>query len=459
LRLSPGRIVGLLGLACGALLWFAPGLAGLPAELGPIAGLATLCLSLFAGGAVPEYLTALILFAVATVFGLAPPEIVFAGFTSTALWLVFGGLVIGAAAQRTGLGRRLARMIASRLQGSYRRVVYGVVLLSLGFAFLLPSTMGRVVILVPIVAALAEAYGFRPGRAGHTGLIIAAVFGTFFPPLAILPANLPNMVLLGAMETLYGLSVSYGYYLLLHFPVLGALKAVLIAECVVRMLPDEPASEPLVETMGPWIAPERRLLAILLLALAAWMTDFAHGVSPGWVALAAGCVTLFPPLGLVPPEAFGREINFASFFYVAGILGLGSLVATSGLGDLLAGGLLALAPLSPGTPVVDFFALVVIGVVVGLFATQPGIPAVLSPLAGGIAQATGLPLTTVLMTQVPALSAMPFPYQSPPVVVGLQLGRVGLGPATRVCLVQAAITLVVLLPLQALWWHLIGAFE
>jgi hypothetical protein len=43
---------------------------------------------------------------------IAPADVVFSGFHSTAFWLVFGGLVIGLGVKRTGLAERLARAIA-----------------------------------------------------------------------------------------------------------------------------------------------------------------------------------------------------------------------------------------------------------------------------------------------------------------------------------------------------------
>ncbi|OGA45895.1 MAG: hypothetical protein A3G24_21725 [Betaproteobacteria bacterium RIFCSPLOWO2_12_FULL_62_13] len=50
------------------------------------------------------------------------------------------------------------------------------------------------------------------------------------------------------------------------------------------------------------------------------------------------------------------------------------------------------------------------------------------------------------------------PYQVPPVVVGLQVGGVRLAAALRLTVPLAAFGIVVLLPLDYLWWRLIGYF-
>ena len=102
-------------------------------------GLVFLTIGLFAIGALPEYLTALLFFLIAILFSVAPPAVVFSGFQSTAFWLVFGGLVIGVALNTTGLGTRIATSIAGRLEGTYLALVSAMVLAGLVFAFLMPS--------------------------------------------------------------------------------------------------------------------------------------------------------------------------------------------------------------------------------------------------------------------------------------------------------------------------------
>jgi hypothetical protein len=100
-----GALVAVL--AASLALW--PAMIGLTPDQAPAAALILLAIGWWATGALPFHLTSLTLFLLATVLEVAPPRVVFAGFASSALWLVFGGLVIGNAVQATGLGRRLAR--------------------------------------------------------------------------------------------------------------------------------------------------------------------------------------------------------------------------------------------------------------------------------------------------------------------------------------------------------------
>ncbi len=121
-------------------------------------------------GVVPGYVTALLFFLLAMLLSVAPAEVVFSGFRSPAFWLVFGGLIIGLAVKRTGLGNRAARTLAVVLHGSYLRVIAGLVMMTVAVSFVMPSSLGRMVLLIPIVLALADELGYAPGRRGRTGM-------------------------------------------------------------------------------------------------------------------------------------------------------------------------------------------------------------------------------------------------------------------------------------------------
>ncbi|KJF79390.1 hypothetical protein UA44_12355 [Klebsiella aerogenes] len=50
---------------------------------------------LWATSLLPEFITALLFFAAAMMTKIAPPEVIFGGFASSAFWLVFSGLCWG----------------------------------------------------------------------------------------------------------------------------------------------------------------------------------------------------------------------------------------------------------------------------------------------------------------------------------------------------------------------------
>ena len=445
------------GLLAAAALAFIP-IDGLAVETARTGALALATVVLFATGVLPEFISAILFFAVAMLFALAPADVVFAGFKSAGFWMVFGGLVIGAGVRGTGLAERLAHYVRWRFGNRYGGIIAGVVVMGVAMAFLMPSTLGRLMILMPIVLAMAEGFGYGPGSNGRTGMVLAVSFGTMIPGFAIMSATVPAMVIIGAAETLYDIRPIYGTWLLLHFPVLGFLKAIAIGLLVVWLFPESDAREATEQQESPaaMAGRERTMTILLLLALALWMTDFVHHISPAWVALGVAGVMILPFVGIVSAQDIEEKVKFGSLFYVAGVLGLGALVAHGGVGDLLAQSVLPLLKLSPGESAWNFAAIAGLSSALAMFATQPGVPAILAPLASHMAEATDLPVEAVLMLTVAGYTTVILPYQTPPLVVAMHLGGVPMRQGNKLCLWLLMFTVLVLLPLDYLWWHLLG---
>ncbi len=451
-------LLSLLVLAATAALLLLPPPPGMPEPAARAAGLVLFAVGFWATGIIPEVVTAISFFLLAMLFEVAPPAVVFSGFASTALWLVFGGLFIGVAVARTGLGAVLARAFLDRIGASYLSVLSGVAVACIGLSFLMPSVMGRVLLLVPVAVAVADRIGFGSGSRGRAGIVMVTLLTTYMPSCGILPSNVPNMVLAGAAETAYGVTMTYGRYFLLHFPVLGIVKTVIIVLLAWALFrdsprPPEPAQAPATMSRGA-----RRLLVLLLIALGFWITDFLHHISPAWVALAVTVVLLLPRVGLLPIAVFNEGVNFGSYFLVAAILGIGALVGGSGLGDVMGRLLLSALDLAPGEDFRSFMALGAVWTLLGVLFTVAGLPAVLTPLSADVAQAAGWPLETVLMTQVLGYSTVLLPYQMGPLIVGVALGGITAADGARIMLPLAVATFAVVLPLDFLWWSWLGHF-
>lgn len=452
-----GRIIfsALLLVSIG-FLFYPP--SGLTAEQVNTLVVGIIAIGLWATGIIPEHITALLFFAVSMLFSIAEPELVFSGFSSSAFWLVFGGLIIGIAIQNTGLGKRLAILIVARLQAEYVRLISGIVLIGMILSFLMPSAMARMVLFIPIVLLIASHFGFQPGSNGRIGLVLAAITSTFFPAFSILPANVANMVLTGLYESQLNGSILYGNYLLVHFPIFGALKAILIIFLTVKFYPDtvKTTAQTELEQNKYWSKNELILAVILFLALLFWMTDFIHHISPAWIAIVAAIILLFPGIGIVNQKEFNSQINYASLFFVAGIIGFGVVIARSGLGQVMVENLLLSFPLDPEAHFINYIVLSLMGILTALATTSPGVPAVLMPLAEPLAQASGLPLKSVVMTQVIGYSTTIFPYQTAPVLIAMNLAGEKLAHGVKFCALLALLSILLLLPVNYLWWQYIG---
>jgi len=428
------------------------------------AGVVLVTLILWSTAVLPPFLTSLCFFTLVLVLGLAKPEQVFSGLGSTAVWLIISGFIIGAAISLSGLGKRIAGLLAPMLAGSYPRMIAGLAIASILLGFIMPSSTGRAVVLVPLGMALADRVGFAPGSTGRIGIAVTLALCCNLPSFSILPANIPNMILAGASETLHHTSFGYMSYLVLHFPLLGLVKTAMLVGLVLWFFPariEKSSSAAAAEEDKPQQGEggkvaQLRVAVLLVITLVLWMTDSLHGVNPAWVGLAAAVVLLLPGIGVVPPKSFNASVDFGMVLFVAAALGLGSLVNATGLGTLVGQGLRDLLPLDPANTALSFVSLSAMSALTGLVTTIPGVPTVLTPMATELAAASGLSLPAVLMTQVIGFSTVMFPYQVGPLLVAMQLSGERLGHLLKITLPLAILTFVLLVPLDYLWWKLLG---
>lgn len=413
-------------------------------------------IGLWATAKLPEYLIALLFFASAAILRIAPVDIIFSGFASAAFWLVLSGFVLGTAIHKVGVADRIARALSGHFVGSWPRMVGGVVLLGYGLAFVMPSNMGRVALLMPIVMALADRAGIAKDSRGRRGLALAVGFGTFQLSASVLPANVPNLVMAGSAESAYGVHLAYMPYLILHAPILGILKAAILVVSIWLLFPAKLQRAEATAREGPVTPAEWRLSAVLLVTLALWMTDSLHGIAPAWVGLAAACFCVLPRVGFLSGDEFAAGVNIRTCLYVAGILGLAAVVSRTGLGAAVGDVLVSRLPLDPQAPMTSFVSLAGLASALNFIVTASAEPALFAPLARTLADSSGYSLTTVLMAQVIGYATPLLPYQAAPIVVAMGMGRVSPRDGVALCLIIALVTFVVLLPLSYLWFRVLG---
>ena len=455
--LLPSAVV-LAGILLGAFLWFQTPPAGASADMMRIAAVVVIAVSLWASGAVPEYFTAIIFFFLAMILTDAGAPIVFSGFHSAAVWMIFGGLIVGAAVQETGLGKTIASGLLKIFPRSYFGILCGITVVGTSLCFIIPSNTGRIVIMMPIFMALADQVGFAPGSKGRAGMGLAVAAGSVYPSLAVMPSAVPNLGWLGATESIHGIKFTYAEYLIANFPVIGFVSMIAIPLVCRTLFSDRVQSTKGDIQPSEASAEQTRLIIVLTAALGLWLTDFSHGISPAWVALGAAVICMLPRAGMIPASTMLGKVSYAPWFFVAGVIGMGAVIAKAGLGAYISRYLFDTVPMTAGQDFLNFAIVSGVGMAMGLVTTVPGQPAIMTTLAADIATATGWPLKTVLLSQPLSWAMSVFAYQFPPFILAAHLGGISIGQLAKLIPAMCAVAWVFMLPLMYLWWQVIGLF-
>lgn len=419
-------------------------------------GVGVFSIALFATRVFPDIVAAFFVFLLSLSVSIAPASVVFSGLESGGFWLLVGGIILGVAVITTGLGTQISNRMLTLSGVSYPKAVLVVATAGFLLGILIPSTIPRVLILIPVAVSLAASLGLKPGSRGSMGLCATAAAGTLLPTYAIYTANLPTIVQFGALDSLFGLKTTYSGYFLAQFPVNLLRFAVLLL--VLWRFSSEPLEpqDPDRHSTGSLTGPQARLLGLLLIAIALWATDFLHGIQPAWIALAVATIALWPTTGLLPGSAMKEKIDLTPALLFGAIFCVSALARHVGLDVALANTLIEKMALVPGNPVWNIYAIFGFSVLLSHLTTAPAAPLVLVPFAKPLATASGLPIETVAMTQMIGIASPLLPYQAPPLIVAMSLADISTAILTRVCLALFAAVLVIGLPVTIFWWHLTG---
>lgn len=337
-----------------------------PAGL-PVAGHRTLAILVFAvivwmTEAVDYAVSALLIAALmAFLIGLSPdpanPKILmgtsralgiaFGGFSNTALALVAAALFLAAAMTITGLDRRIALGILSRVGTDTRHVVIGSMLVGIVLAFMVPSTTARVSCLVPIMLGIIAAFGVSKTSAFAGMLMITTAQTASIWNVGIKTAAAQNMVAVGFIEKQLGKSVTWLDWLIAAGPY-ALIMTVALYFIMMWMMPPEAREVPggpiavkkALADLGPMKPSELKLLVISLSLIALWATEgVLHPFDTSTTTVAAIALLFLPGINVLTWKQAQPAIPWGTIVLFGIGISLGSaLLSTKGapwLADLV----------------------------------------------------------------------------------------------------------------------------
>lgn len=231
----------------------------------------------------------------------------FSGFSNTALVLVASALFLAAAMTATGLDKRIALSILSRVGTKTRNVVIGTILVGFVIAFLVPSTTARVSCLVPITLGIIAAFGVNRKGAFAGMLMITTVQTASIWNVGIKTAAAQNMVAIGFIEKTLHTTITWLDWLIAAAP-FGVLMSIVLYFVMTRMMPPEVAEVPggreaikkSLQALGPMKASEKKLLLISLTLLAFWATEgILHKFDTSTTTITAVALMFLPGIGIM----------------------------------------------------------------------------------------------------------------------------------------------------------------
>ena len=290
------------------------------------------------------------------------------GYADTTVWLVVAAFFLAGGVVNTGLGRRIALLLVTRLGHSAVGLAYAICGAELLLGPIIPSnTVRGGGILAPIVRSLAESLDSRPdhqpetiGRylvsvGAHANLITASMF---------LTGMAANPLVAKAAASIVDVEFGWGRWAL--GAIVPGLLALLLLPWLMRLLvrptlastsvAQRKAREELQE-MGDWTRAEIVVAFTMSMLLLLWMTKPFHGMHSTLVAWIGIAVLL-----LTKTQTWDNVVSnkgaWDTFIWLGGLLAMANLLKDYGFVAWIASGASGLVSGLPAIAVVVILALI-----------------------------------------------------------------------------------------------------
>jgi solute carrier family 13 (sodium-dependent dicarboxylate transporter), member 2/3/5 len=390
------------GLAIFIAMLITPAPAGMQSSAWHVAALTILMATWWMTQALPLTVTALLPFLALPLMNVMTAQDVAREYYSPILFLILGGAFLALAIERTGMHRRVALAILSRSGHS----VTGLMIAFMGSTALLSMIMSNTsiaLIMVPIAVAVLAAGGTKEGETeGLPGaLIMGVAFAASIGGLGTLVGSPTNAIAAGLVDKQLGIEIGFATWSLYGLPIvfIGIPLCAFILMRVQRVTAgsfDVDAARAAIGKPQPMSVAEQRLLPIILLVIAAWVSQPLiepflpkGGITDGSIAIAGSLLLFLIPDGSGRPLLIWKEADRAPWGVImmfGGGLALAAGITESGLAAWLGE---ALKPLSGVNPVVIAVVLTALVILITEFASNVATASGVMPVVAGLVAATG----------------------------------------------------------------------
>ena len=417
-----GLFVALAALALIALM---PAQAGLPVAGQYMIGILVFAVIIWMTEAVSYPVSAFIITVLMTLLlgfapGVADPSkllgtsralsMALAGFSNTAWALVGAALFLSAAMTKTGLDKRIALVVMSKVGARSNRILMGVIFLGFLLSFFIPSTTARVACMVPIVMGVIIALKV-PLKSRFAGaLMIAVAQADSLWNVGVKTAAAQNMVAVSFIEKQLGVTISWLEWFIAAAP-FAAVMSVILYYVLTRMMPAEQVEfsggqDTIVKelaALGPMRPEEKKLMLISVALLFFWATEkIVHNLDTSTTTIVAIMLMFLPGIGIMNWEDCEKRIPWGTLLLFGIGISLGSAILSTKAGAWLANYIVAIFGLETASAIGVLAILAAFLIIIHLgFASATGLAAAMIPIVIAVLQNIKTPgINVVGMTMI-----------------------------------------------------------
>ncbi|MDI6880141.1 MAG: DASS family sodium-coupled anion symporter [Desulfitobacteriaceae bacterium] len=283
---------------------------------------------------------------------LPKPADAFNGFTSNEAFLCLGAFILAAVMQVTGVDKRIALTILSKVKPKIPNLLSGIFVAHVISALLVPATVARAGMYLPIVQGVNRLLGDTPEeKRARKALAMAGIgFGAVYAAPVFMTGHMPNVIMTNILNSKAHAGITWGGWLWIHWPMLGMFPMMwwwIVRSFKLKNVDVSGGTQKIKEEhqkLGPVSATEWTVLACFLIAVVLWATGSFHKINTGIVTLLAVGIVFIPGLLPLNWKNVQQKTIWGTWFLLAGALSLVTAFDKTGLDKFLATQMVNLVP-------------------------------------------------------------------------------------------------------------------
>ena len=457
----------LLTFAIGLVIWFIPAPAGLKPQAMHMIAVFVATIAGFIMAPLPIGALALISVGLAGFLGVMKPAEALSGFGNATIWLIGSAFIFAKGFSKTGLGRRIAYVIMSKIGGNSLFLAYTMAITDVIIAPATPSNTARGGgILFPIIRSLCSAFGSEPGETGkkigrfliascfHVNCVTSSMFVT---------AVAPNLLCTVLAKQSIGVEITWGSWAVACI-VPGILAVILVPLLVYKIETPEIKNTPEakeiakqeLEAMGPMSTAEKIVACVFVAALAMWATSSITKLNATMIAMVCIGVMLIGH-AVEWSDVITEKGAWDTLFWMGGLMSLAGGLnkcgaikwAAGSIGKSMAGvdGMMALAILC----VIYMYSHY-------LFASMSAHVAAMYAAFAAVAVACGAPagLTAMCLAVITGIMGSLTHYATGTAPIFFGAGYLSQNEWWKIGFIVSVLTFIIFLGVGPIWWKVLG---
>jgi sodium-dependent dicarboxylate transporter 2/3/5 len=424
-----------IGIAIFLLILLLPAPSGLNETAWTVAAIAMLMVCWWATEAIPIPVTSLIPLALFPLLDVTDIQSAANPYANKNIYLFLGGFLIALSIERSGLHKRIALIMISRVGSNGPKLIGGFMLVAALISMWVMNT-STTLMLLPIGIAICNVVaqtipGFSEQDKANfdRALLLSIAYAATIGGMSTLVGTAPNIVFSAFMQETYGLEITMTDWMKLGVPVSACMLVVawFFLTKVVYPVNFKSSSETqitlnnMLSDMGPMSKDEFRVLLIFLLAAFLWMfrsliDNYLIGLSDAGIAIIIAIMLFIIPSANKKGELLSwdqsSKLPWGLLLLFGGGLSLGVQINTSGLGLWIGQSLISLQAVPLITLVMAVAALIIFLTEV---TSNVATTSTFLPVFGAVAVAIGIaPEVLTIPVVLAASCAFMLPVATPP---------------------------------------------